>query len=239
MTAARAAADAVPVRIPESPTHAFLVLRSTDDKDLAFCEMLQTVRGARVESRLTFRFKDGSLSDETVVFSQAKVFTLESYRIVQRGPSFPKPTEVFFERKTGQYRAKDGDDTAQGRLEIPSDVHNGMTGLLVKNLPPGGTARGHLLAFTPKPVMLASEMKPEGEDRYFVGDQARKARRYVVTLDITGLKGVIADIIGKTPPELRYWISSGPAPAFLRFEGPMSMNGPRWRIELRAPRWPK
>ena len=227
----------VPVRTPESATHAFLVLRSTDGKDLASGEVVQTVRGARVESRLTFRFKDGSLSDETIVFSQRKVFSLESYRQVQRGPSFPTPIEVFFERATGQYRAKSGDDTAEGRLELPPDVHNGMTGLLLKNLPPGGAARGHLVAFTPKPVILASELKPEGQDQYAFGNQTGQARRYVVTLDITGVKGVVASVIGKTPPELRYWISASRAPAFLKFEGPMFMEGPRWRIELSVPRW--
>lgn len=206
---------------------------------MAFGELLQTVRDGRVESRLTFRFKDGSLSDETVVFSQKKVFTLESYRLTQRGPSFPSPAEVFFERATGQYRATSDGETASGRLEIPPDVHNGMTGLLVKNLPPGGVARGHLVAFTPKPRLLKSELRPQADERYFVGDQTRQARRYLIKLELGAVTGVIAKIMGKAPPELHYWITSGPAPSFLKFEGPMFVNGPRWRIELSAPRWPK
>jgi len=39
------------------------------------------------------------------------------------------------------------------------------------------------------------------------------------------------------PSELRYWITTGAAPAFVKFEGAMFLNGPRWRVELRAPRW--
>jgi hypothetical protein len=35
-------------------------------------------------SQLLFRFKDGSLHDEKVAFSQQRVFTLISYRLVQR-----------------------------------------------------------------------------------------------------------------------------------------------------------
>ena len=29
----------------------------------------------------------------------------------------------------------------------------------------------------------------------------------------------------------------GAAPAFVKFEGPMFLNGPPWRIELTGPRW--
>jgi hypothetical protein len=95
-TSTPAAAAPVAVRFPEGATHGFLVMRTKDGKDVAAGELIQTPRGDRVESRLVFRFKDGSLTDETVVFTQTKVFTLLSYRAVHRGPSFPEPSEVFF-----------------------------------------------------------------------------------------------------------------------------------------------
>ena len=51
--------------------------------------MTQVVKeGDLVESRLVFRFKDGFLHDEKVAFSQQRVFTLISYRLLQHGPSF-------------------------------------------------------------------------------------------------------------------------------------------------------
>ena len=57
--------------------------------------MTQVVKeGDLVESQLVFRFKDGSLHDEKVAFSQQRVFTLISYRLVQRGPSFPDQLDV-------------------------------------------------------------------------------------------------------------------------------------------------
>jgi hypothetical protein len=201
-------------------------------------ELLQTLQGDGVTSRLVFRFKDGSLYDETVVFSQNKVFRLLSYRLIQRGPSFPETTEVAFERGDGRYRARTGDESSEGTLELPDDLHNGMTGMLIRNLPPGATAQGQIYAFTPKPRLLRSTLAPEGEDRYQVGEVTQTAARYLVTLDIGGLTGVVATLLGKDPPDLRYWVSTGSLPAFLKFEGAMFLKGPRWRIEQAAPRWP-
>jgi hypothetical protein len=230
-------AEAVSVRISESPTLAFPVLRTLDDTVIAHGELVQTVQGDRVESRLVFRFRDGSLFDETVVFSQAKVFRLLSYRLVQRGKSFGSASDISFDRASGHYRAKVDDDAAEGRIDFPPDVHNGMTGMLLRNLPNGASARGHLVAFTPKPRVLTTTMLPEGETRFFVGDEARNARRYLVKVEIGGLTGLVASVIGKEPPDLRYWIAGGPVPAFLKFEGAMFLNGPLWRIDLGAPRW--
>jgi hypothetical protein len=231
----------VTVRFPENAAHGFLILRSEGGETLAAGELLQVPHGDGVESRLVFRFKDGSLYDETVTFSQRKVFRLLAYRLIQRGPSYPRTTEVSFDRQTGRYRARTGDsgaDSADGTLDLPEDVHNGMTGMLVKNLAPGASAAGHLLVFTPKPRLLKTEFHPEGEDRFFVGDVAHMATRYLVTMKIGGLTGVLARWLGKDPPDGRYWISTGPAPAFVKFRGAMYAKGPRWRIELGTPRWP-
>jgi len=45
--------------------------------------------------------------------------------------------------------------------------------------------------------------------------------------------------MGKDPPDLRYWVTTGPAPGFVKLEGPMYLKGPRWRVELPGPRWPE
>ena len=167
------------------------------------------------------------------------MFRLVSYKLVQRGPSFPEATEVAFDRASGRYRARVDDETADGTLELPEDLHNGLTGMLIRNLTTGATAHGHLAAFTPKPQLLRTTLAPEAEDRYHVGDAARTAVRYLVTLEIGGLKGAIASLLGKDPPDLRYWIAAGPVPAFLKFEGAMYLKGPRWRIEQAPARWPE
>src|SRR5881397_602448 len=71
-----AVAGPVTVRYAEGVTRAFPTLRSTDNEKLAQGDLTQVVRGDRVESRVVFRFKDGSLYDETVVFPQQDTFTL-------------------------------------------------------------------------------------------------------------------------------------------------------------------
>ncbi|HTG09543.1 MAG TPA: hypothetical protein VK746_02010, partial [Candidatus Eisenbacteria bacterium] len=101
-------AGTVAVRYTEGVTHGFLSLRSTAGDLLAEGDLLQVVRAEGVESRLVFRFKDGSLYDETVVFGQNKVFTMLSYRLVQRGPSFPEEMEISVDRdrERGRFKVK-------------------------------------------------------------------------------------------------------------------------------------
>src|ERR1700704_7132628 len=81
-------ADQVPVRHMEGLMHGFLALRTLDGKRLADGEMTQVAEGDRVTSRLIFRFKDGSVYDDTTTFSQRGAFRLLSDHLVQRGPSF-------------------------------------------------------------------------------------------------------------------------------------------------------
>jgi hypothetical protein len=240
LTASVARAEPVRVRFTESVSHGFLVLRNEAGDVLAYGELVQAPRGARIENRLTFRFKDGSLWEETITFTQQKVFRLMTYRHVQRGPSFPTATDVSVDRDNGRYRAKVGADApADGRIDLPEDLHNGLTSTLMKNLPAGAKATGHLVVFAPKPQLLDTEIRAEGEDRYIVGDAPRTATRFLLKMEIRGVTKLVASILGKDPPEVRYWIATGTAPAFVKFEGPLFLKGPRWRIELSAPRWPE
>jgi hypothetical protein len=61
----------------------------------------------------------------------------------------------------------------------------------------------------------------------------------VLEIPAGGLKGAVATLIGKDPPDLRYWLVAGSVPVFVRFEGPMFLNGPMLRIEQTTVRWPK
>ena len=237
-------AEPIKVRTAEAAARGFLSLSATNGEALAHGELAQTMRRGIVESRLTFHFKDRSLYDETVVFSQKDVFAIVSYRLLQQGPSFPGVADVSFERASGRYKARikekdKEEETLEGRLDLPPDLYNGMASVLLKNMAPGQTVRGHMLAFTPKPRLLKMELKPEGADKFLIGPSSHPATRYLVDLEIGGMMGVLASVVGKEPPDLRYWIADGPLRAFVKFEGPFYLNGPVWRIELAAPRWPK
>jgi len=69
ITVAAAAADPVTVRYPEGETHGFLVLRSLQGQTIAYGELTALAKGDRMESRLTWRFRDGSLQDEFVTIA--------------------------------------------------------------------------------------------------------------------------------------------------------------------------
>jgi len=120
-----AAAEPVTVRFTEGVTRGFPILRSVKGEKLAHGDLVQVARGDRVESRLVFRFSDGSLHDETVVYSQQGVFKVLSYRLVQRGPSFPETLEATIDRETERYEVRyrgDEDSPEQvlrGRFTLP------------------------------------------------------------------------------------------------------------------------
>jgi hypothetical protein len=238
-------AEPVRVRLPEGLTRGFLVLRPPGGEPIAYGELVEKpVRGGAIDSRLALKFADGSVFDESLTFSQRDVFRLEAYKLVQRGPSFPT-SEIEFDRKSGQYRARVQEERggeekmASGPLEMPPDLYNGLALVLLKNLTAGGSASVQMAAFMPKPRLIKMMLSAEGEGTVRVGPETKKVTRYLVKLEVGGLTGVIASLIGKDPPDLRYWLVAGEVPAFARFEGAMYLNGPVWQLEMTTLEWPR
>src|ERR1041384_4455250 len=136
-------ADPVAVRFTEGVMRGFPVLRSVSGETLAHGEMIQIPRGDRIENRMIFRYADGSYYEERVVYSQKDVFTLQSYRVIQRGPSFPATLDAFVDRETGRYEVvhrgerETTDDVLQGRIDLPPDTYNGLLLTLMKNMRAG------------------------------------------------------------------------------------------------------
>jgi hypothetical protein len=228
-----AAAEPIVVRFTEGISRGFPVLRSQSGERLAQGELVQIPRGDVVESRLIFHFKDGSLYDERVVFSQRDVFTLLSYHIVQRGPSFPESLDATVDRASGRYEVRyKGDEdapeeTLKGEFEMPTDVYNGVLSILMKNMPVGNAATVQIVAFTPKPRLVKMLLKPAAEDLMQVNDAAVATTRFVVRPQL----GLFASMLVADIPDVKCWIAGGEAPAFVRFEGPLYFMGPIWRID--------
>ncbi len=235
----------VAVRYPEGVVHGFLVLRSESGAVLAHGDLLQTPKGGAVTTETVFRFGDGSLLDETAVFAQDNAFKLLSYHLLQRGPTFDRDLEFDLVRARGTYRltAKDHEDGAEqtdtGTVEVPADLYNGLVPTIVKNLAAGDSATVHLLALTPKPRMIQLEMKSADRREVLVGAHRETVVHWVVHPKLGTLTGFFAKLLGKTPPDNHVWIVTEGVPAFLRFEGPLYVKGPIWRIELSAPTWPE
>jgi len=226
-------ADPVAVKFTEGVTHAFPVLRSVSGEKLAQGELVQIPRGDRVENRLTFRFRDGSVYDERVVFSQRDTFTLMLYQILQKGPAFPETIDAQVDRETGRYevRYKGDEDAAEeilkGKIDLPGDVYNGLLGTLMKNMPAGTATTVQIIAFTPKPRLVKMLLVPAGDDTVMMGEAAVPATRFLVKPQL----GLFASLLVTDLPDVKVWILSGEAPAFLRFEGPLFFMGPIWKID--------
>lgn len=242
--AAAAPAEPVAVRHTEGSLRGFLVLRSLDDQLLADGELTQTVRGDRVTARLVFRFKDGSTHEETTVYSQRDQLQLISDRIAQKGPSFPQPLEMTLEasgKVTVQYQNDKGaTQTATDNFAAPPDLANGLVPKLLMNARPDAMPRSFsLMAATPTPRMVKLLVTPAGPERFTIGGAPREAMHYVLKVEVGGVAGVLAPIVGKQPPDSHVWIASGDVPVFVRAEQPFYAGGPVWRIELASPTWPK
>ena len=237
-----AGAESIPVRLPEGPARGFVELTSEDGQPIAHGELEQWMRGSTVMSRLAFWFEDGSVYDQVVRFSQRRVFRVESYRLVQRGPSFTESTHVAFDR-TGRYRVRrraapgEAEEAAAGQVALPADVMNGMTSVVCKNLMPTRTATVHIVAFNPEPLVMELHVAPEGVDQFRVGALARSATRFRVQPEVGGVMGALATIAGKQPPALRMWMANGQVPTLVRFLGPLYPDGPVWRVQPTGLRW--
>src|SRR4051812_5803172 len=94
-------AEEITVRHREGRIHGFLALRDADDQIIASGTSVQSSTGNRVTSELSFRFKDGSVHQETSVFSQNRTFRLLNYHLVQKGPAFKGPMDFAINTATG------------------------------------------------------------------------------------------------------------------------------------------
>jgi hypothetical protein len=212
-------------------------LKTLEGVSLAVGESTQTVRGDRVTSRLIFHFRDGSIDDDLTIFTQRGTFRLISDHHVQRGPTFPKPIDFLIDAVSGlvTFRAGDGKVT-QEHLDLPLDVSNGLPPNLLLNVLPS-TAETKISYVVPgaKPRLVHLSIKPTGTLPFKIGGMRRKATDFTIHVELGGLSGVVAPLVGKDPPDYHIWLQSGTPPAFVREEGPSYEGGPIWRLEQISP----
>jgi hypothetical protein len=129
-----------------------------------FCaRSISLARGDRVTDRMRFKFKDGSIYEETTVFSQRGTFRLLSNHVVQKGPLFKRTMETSIDATSGQVTVRYSDDHSTEKLltehlELPPDVANGILFTLVKNVQPSvPKTTVSYVAVTPKPRLVNLE----------------------------------------------------------------------------------
>jgi hypothetical protein len=82
-----APAEPISVRHIQRPMHRFIVARSEAGKIIAGGEFSQVVQGDEVTMRLTYKFVDGSIDDETTTYRQQGAFRLVRNHHIQQGLS--------------------------------------------------------------------------------------------------------------------------------------------------------
>jgi hypothetical protein len=240
-----AKADPIPVRYVSGAIHGFVELRSEDGLVVASGDITRIVHAGRITSRTLFHFKDGSIDDETTVFSQRRNFQLISDRHIQKGPSFPHPMDVLIDALSGQVTvrstAKDGkEEVNTDHLKLPPDLANGIIPTVIENLRADAPATTvSMVVATPKPRLVKLVISNVGEDKFSLAGMPRTATHYSIKIDLGGVAGVVAPIIGKAPPNIQIWTIGGQATTFAREQGPIYPEGPMMTIQLASPVWPE
>jgi hypothetical protein len=244
LSSASTAASDVQVRYKEGLTHGFLVLSTVDGSPIAEGDSTEVAQGNRVTSHLVYHFQDGSVQEETTVFSQRRTFSLISYHLIQKGPAFTHPTELSVKTSSGQVDVRYTDDkgnekTESEHMKLPPNLANGMVLTLLKNFQPGETLpQLSMVVATPKPRIVKLSLSLQGKEPFTIVASRREALHYVIKVEIGGLAGLVAPLLGKQPPDSQVWIIGGEAPTFVKSETLSFLGGPMWRTELVSPVWP-
>lgn len=236
-------ASIIRVKYKEGVTHGFLVLTTEEGTPIAEGDSTEVVHGNQVTSHLIYRFKDGSLQQEDLVFSQRGEFRLITYHRIQKGPSFKNAEELSVDARTGQVNVKITDDNGKEKFEsekmkLPPDLANGLVLTILKNVPENAKTELSYLVATPKPRIVKLEITPSGTEPYTIVGVKKEAVHFDIKVDIGGVAGLIAPLMGKQPPDNHVWVSKGDAPTFVKSLTLSYMGGPMWRTELVSPVWP-
>ncbi len=236
-------AESIEVRHPEGTLHGFLALSTRQGQVLADGDLIEVVHGDHVKTHLTFRFKDGSLDDETAEYTQHGVFRLISDHHIQKGPYFPHPLDMTIDVAKGtvviRSPGKDGKyEATTSNIKMPADLYNGLVIPVIKNISPdAGETKVSMIVAAPKPRVVTLDMMPMAPGTFYLAGMPRKATVYEIKIEIGGIAGIIAPVIGKQPPDISIEIFQGEMPAFLRESGPIFEGGEILTISLIGPTW--
>ena len=234
--------QSVKVRYRVGYMRGFLALRDQKGKLLASGELSQVPRGNTITINTSFHFLDGSLYEETTVYSQRLTFRLISDHLVQKGPSFPNPCEMKIDMRSQSVSmlvpSKDGKPEKPEHMNLPLDLSNGLLFNLIQNLPNSGPkVTVSYLAPTSKPRLLRYAISLLQEGTVTVADRSVKTAEWNVKAELGGVAGVVAPMVGKQPPDMHVWVAEDGLPAILRIDAALYADGPVWSIQLANPQW--
>jgi hypothetical protein len=239
MTVGTAAlAEPISVKHIQLPMHRFMVARSEAGKIIANGEFSQVVQGDEVTMRLTYKFEDGSIDDETTTYKQQGTFRLVRNHHIQKGPFFVKPVDFTVEAATGIATSRTTDKNGKIHVEsehmdLPDDLANGFVGTLLLNVQRNTTPfRVGMLAPVGSGRLIRLLISPEGEQPFHTTGQTLKATVFRIHPELGGIVGMIARLIGLQPKDVMVWVLEGEEPAVVRIVGQLGGYGPVVNSEL-------
>jgi hypothetical protein len=232
----------VKIRYREGSVAGFVILRNEKGAVLASGEFSQVPHGDKIKSRLVLYFRDGSLDDETSVYSQKSTFHLITDHHVQRGRAFPDPMDVTIDVPSQMVSIRTLSEGNQAvkteHVDLPADLANGLLFNLIKNLQTNTPkVEVSYLSPSPKPRLVKLAISMEKEGQFTVASRTLKAVEWDVKPELGGLAGVVAPMIGKQPPDLHVWITKDGVPTIVRVDAALYNGGPVWSIQLASPVW--
>ena len=218
--------------------HRLMIARSETGTIIASGEFSQVVQGDEVTMRLTYKFLDGSLDDETTTYKQQDIFRLVRNHHIQKGPYFAKPVDFSVEAANGIATSRTADKNGKihiesEHMELPDDLANGFVGTLLLNVPQNRTPfRVGILAPVNGGRLIRILISPEGEQPFHTTGQTLKATVFRIHPELGGIVGVIAPLIGLQPKDVMVWVLEGEEPAVVRIVGQLGGYGPVVSSEL-------
>ena len=233
-----APAEPISVKHIQLPRHEFMVARSETGKIIARVEFTEDVQGDDVTMRLTYRFVDGSIDDETTTYTQQGTFRLVRNHHIQQGPFFAKPIDFAVEAATGTATTRTTDKNGKIQIEsehidLPDDLANGFVGTLLLNVSPNTAPfRAGILAPVFGGRLIRILVSPQGEQPFQRAGQTLKATVFRIHPELGGILGVIAKLLGLQPKDVMVWVLEGEQPAVMRVVGQLGGSGPVLSSEL-------
>jgi hypothetical protein len=233
-----AQAEQIPVRHIQLPRHEFMVARSENGQVIARAEFTETVEGDEVTMRLTYRFVDGSIDDETTTYRQQGTFQLIRNHHIQKGPFFASPVDFAVEAATGTATTRTADKNGaihaeSQHIDLPDDLANGFVGTLLLNVPPHTAPfRAGILAPVFGGRLIRILISPESEQPFQKAGQTVKATVFRIHPELGGILGWLAELLGLQPKDVMVWILEGEQPAVVRVVGQLGGSGPVVSSEL-------
>ena len=215
-----------------------MVARSEDGKTIARGEFSQVVQGDEVTMRMTYRFVDGSIDDETTTYRQQGTFRLIRNHHIEQGPFFAKPIDFSVEAATGMVTSRTTDKNGKVHVEnkhmdLPDDLANGFVGTLLLNVPPNTAPfRAGMLAPVRGGRLIRLLISPEDEQTVHLAGQTLKATVFRIHPELGGIVGMIARLLGLQPKDVMVWVLEGEEPAVAVIVGQLGGYGPVVSSEL-------